>query len=94
MLDLLTCRQYMISTQIGNETMKTICATEFEEQCLALLDGLDAGGLVITRNGEPVARLVPFARGQSELIGSLRDKIEIRGDIISTDFERDTVADS
>ena len=84
----------MISTQPGNETMKTICADDFKEQCLALLDGLDPGGLVITRNGEPVARLVPFARGQGELIGSLRDKIEIRGDIISTDFERDAVAES
>ncbi len=74
--------------------MKTICAAKFKEQCLTLLDGLDAGGFVISRKGIPIARLVPFARGHGELIGSLRDKIEIRGDIISTDFEQDAGAES
>ena len=40
--------------------MKTIDAAEFKEQCLALLDNLDQEGLVVTRRGKPVARLIPF----------------------------------
>ena len=64
--------------------MKTIGATKFKEQCLALLDRLDADGLLITKRGKPVARVVPYDQSSATLIGSLRDKIEIRGDLLST----------
>ena len=67
--------------------MKTIGAAKFRAQCLTLLDGLDPDGLVITRHGKPVARLVPFEREHAELIGSLRDKVEVRGDILSTGMD-------
>ena len=39
--------------------MKTIETTEFKDQCLELLDQLDAHDLVITRNGKPIAKVVP-----------------------------------
>ena len=64
--------------------MKTMGAAKFKEQCLALLDRLDAEGLVITKHGRPVARVLPYEREFNEVIGSLRGKIEIRGDIMST----------
>ena len=64
--------------------MKSMGAAKFKEQCLALLDHLDADGLVITKHGRPVARVVPYEREFADLIGSLRGKIEIRGDIMST----------
>ena len=64
--------------------MKTMGAAKFKEQCLALLDRLDAEGLVITKHGKPVARVVPYEREFNEVIGSLRGKIEVRGDILST----------
>ena len=64
--------------------MKTMGAARFKEQCLALLDRLDAEGLVITKRGKPVARVVPYDREFAGSIGSLRSKIEIRGDIMST----------
>ena len=64
--------------------MKTMGAAKFKEQCLALLDRLDAEGLVITKHGRPVARVLPYEREFNEVIGSLRDKIEIRGDLMST----------
>ena len=64
--------------------MKTMGAAKFKEQCLALLDQLDAEGLVITKRGKPVARVVPYDREFTDFIGSLRGKIEIRGDIMST----------
>ena len=64
--------------------MKTMGAAKFKEQCLALLDRLDAEGLVITKHGKPVARVLPYEREFDEVIGSLRGKIEVRGDIVST----------
>ena len=64
--------------------MKTIGAAKFKEQCLALLDQLDAQGIVITKHGKPVAKLIPFARASASLIGSLSGKLEIRGDIAGT----------
>ena len=74
--------------------MKTIGAAKFKAECLALLDDLDPDGLVITKHGKPVARLLPFDRQHAELIGSLRDKVEIRGDILSTGIEWDAGAES
>ena len=74
--------------------MKTIGAAKFKERCLALLDDLEPDGLVITKRGKPVARLLPFDRQHAELIGSLRDKVEIRGDILSTGIEWDAGAES
>ena len=67
--------------------MKTIGAAKFKEQCLALLDDLSHDGLIITKRGRPVARLLPLERQDAELIGSLRDEIEIRGDILTTGIE-------
>ncbi len=67
--------------------MKVIGAAKFKEQCLALLDDLGNDGLIITKRGRPVARVLPLERQDAELIGSLRDKVEIRGDILSTGIE-------
>ena len=69
--------------------MKSIGAAKFKARCLALLDQLDAEGLVITKHGRPVARVVPFSRPHGCLIGCLRDKIVIRGDILSTGVDWD-----
>ena len=33
--------------------MKKIGAAKFKEQCLALLDQLDADGLIVTKHGKP-----------------------------------------
>jgi prevent-host-death family protein len=64
--------------------MRKIGAAKFKEQCLALLDDLTPEGVIITKHGKPVARLVPVGQEGTDLIGSLRDKIEIRGDLEST----------
>jgi len=64
--------------------MKQIAAAKFKEQCLALLDEVDPDGIVITKHGKPVAKLTPFAADSAGLIGSLKDKVQIKGDILST----------
>ena len=62
----------------------TIGAAKFKEQCLALLDRLPPEGIVITKHGKKLARLVPYREANGDLIGSLRDKIQIDGDLTST----------
>lgn len=61
-----------------------IGAARFKEQCLALLDRLAPEGLVITKRGKPVARVLPYHRDYASLIGCLRDRIAVRGDIMTT----------
>jgi prevent-host-death family protein len=74
--------------------VKKIGAAQFKERCLALLDGLSPEGLIITKHGRPVARVVPYPRAAADLIGSLRDKIGVRGDILSTGVGWDADAES
>ena len=64
--------------------MKTIGAAKFKAQCLAILDGLEPDGLVITKHGRPVAKLMPIEHEHASLLGSLKGKIKIHGDILST----------
>ena len=64
--------------------MRRMAAAKFKEQCLALLDSVDPEGIVITKHGRPVARLVPFQQQTADLIGSLKDKLRIKRDILST----------
>jgi prevent-host-death family protein len=72
----------MTSDMIPN--MKRVAAAKFKEQCLAILDHLDDEGLVITKHGKPVARLLPVERASGMLIGSMRGRIQVKGDILST----------
>jgi antitoxin (DNA-binding transcriptional repressor) of toxin-antitoxin stability system len=64
--------------------MVRIGAAKFKQQCLSILDDLEAEGVVVTKHGRPVALVTPYPRTCSDLIGALRDKIAIHGDILST----------
>ena len=72
--------------------MQTIGAAQFKAQCLALLDHLESDGLIITKHGKPVARVLPYAQQDADLIGCLRDKIKIKGDILTTGVRWDADA--
>ena len=69
--------------------MKEIGAADFKARCLALLDEVDDEGLVITKRGKPVAKLIPIRAESSALIGSLAGKLTINGEILSTGIEWD-----
>ncbi|MDY0004172.1 MAG: type II toxin-antitoxin system Phd/YefM family antitoxin [Polyangia bacterium] len=69
--------------------MKSISATKFKEQCLALLDEVGPEGIVITKHGKPVARLVPLSTEHSDLIGALSETLVVHGDILSTGLRWD-----
>ena len=66
------------------EMTRTIAAAQFKEKCLAILDQVDPDGIVITKHGRPVAKLIPVARTSEHLIGSLQGRIRVMGDIMST----------
>ena len=64
--------------------MKTIGAAKFKEQCLSVLDAVDPEGIIITKHGKPVAKLIPIETQSAALIGKLRGRIKIKGDVLST----------
>ena len=64
--------------------MKTIAAAEFKEQCRAILNDLDSEGIMVTKRGKPVARVIPIASDFDELYGKYKDRITIHGDIMTT----------
>ncbi len=48
--------------------MKDLSATEFRRQCLALLDQLPAEGIIITKHGQPVAKITPVRQRRGERV--------------------------
>ncbi len=66
-----------------------ISASEFKKQCLALLDKVGPEGIVITKHGKAVAKLIPVDRSCADLIGCLKGKVHIKGDIFSTGLKWD-----
>ena len=64
---------------------RTIKASDFKATCLRLMDEVAESGdeIVITKNGWPTARLVPYRKRFRDWFGADRGSIEILGDIIS-----------
>jgi antitoxin (DNA-binding transcriptional repressor) of toxin-antitoxin stability system len=57
--------------------MRDIGITEFRRQCLALLEDLPEEGIVITKYGQPVARVAPMRprrKGERVTLPLLRGK--------------------
>ena len=69
--------------------MRKMGAAEFKQKCLALMDRVDPEGVVITKHGRAVAKLIPMGGEPAALIGSLKGKIRIKGDILSTGIHWD-----
>jgi len=65
--------------------MKTVDVEELRDDLAALLESMDGFGLLVTRDGKPIARVVPpDANSQVLLYGRLAGKLKITGDIMST----------
>jgi len=64
--------------------MKKVAAAKFKEQCLSILDHLSPEGIVVTKHGRPVARVLPIETASADLIGILRGKLRVKGDVTST----------
>ena len=65
--------------------MRTIPAAKFKAGCLKIMDEVRAGRepILITKNGKPVARLVPVDEPARDVFGCLSGELEITGDIVS-----------
>ena len=66
--------------------MQTIQASEFKAKCLALMDQVAATGegILITKNGKPVAELhPPTNRRPQSPFGLLKGTVEIKGNIMA-----------
>lgn len=64
---------------------KTIKASEFKAKCLALMDEVARTGtpVVITKNGKPIADLVPHRSDRPRALGIWKGRARILGDIMS-----------
>lgn len=77
--------------------MNSVGVAYFQKHCPELLAQLNAEGLLITRDGKPIAKVIPCEPSEQEndevqwasLIGSLKDQIVIKGDIFSTGIRWD-----
>lgn len=67
--------------------MKEVAISEFKAKCLALLEQVrrTRKPIRVTRFGKPVAEIIPPSTvvDRDAWIGSMKDSIEILGDIIS-----------
>lgn len=66
--------------------MKTMAAGTFKARCLQVIEQVRMRHqpVLITRRGKPIAKLVPVEKERrSTVFGSMRGKIEIRGDIVA-----------
>ncbi len=70
---------------IGNEEKgpRTVEASEFEVKCLKLMDEVAERGeeIVITKNGQPLWRLLPYREAPRNPFGRNRDIVQIHGDL-------------
>ncbi len=74
-----------MTTLTAESQVRTISASEFKAKCLGLMDEVAETGeeIVITKRGNPVARLVPSRERFKAPFGFYKDRMEILGDIIS-----------
>jgi prevent-host-death family protein len=65
--------------------MRTIPAGTFKATCLAVMDEVQAKRepVLITKNGKPVAQLVPVDSAKDEIFGFYTGKGRIAGDVVS-----------
>ncbi len=73
---------------------RTIKASEFKAKCLRLMDEVAESGeeIVITKNGQPVSRLLPYQEKPRSPFGRDRDVLRIHGDLDApNDVEWDAV---
>lgn len=64
--------------------MRRIKISDFKQRCLRLLDHLEPDGILVTKRGRPLARVIPAESDCASLIGSMKGKIRIHGNIFST----------
>jgi prevent-host-death family protein len=72
------------------EPASPLPASQFKARCLELMDYVRDSGreIVITKHGEPVAKLVPVAPSARDIFGYLKGTVTYHGDIVAPTGER------
>jgi prevent-host-death family protein len=62
----------------------TVTAAEFKAKCLKLMDEVAASGdsVIITKRGKPVACLTPASPQPRPILGAMKGRIQILGELI------------
>ena len=63
---------------------KEVAISEFKSHCLEILKNLEKtkSSIVITKLNKPIATVSPFSTKKKSIFGLLKNKAEIKGDII------------
>jgi len=66
------------------QTEQFIKASEFKAKCLRLMDMVNESGkeIVITKNGKPISKLVPYRKLPESLFGLHKNQIVSHDDLI------------
>ena len=63
--------------------MRKMAASDFKARCLKVMDEVQIRreGVLITKKGRPVARIVPAEKPRKNIFGCLKGIVQIAGDI-------------
>ena len=59
-------------------------ASEFKAKCLRAIDEVAASGdeLIVTKNGKPLVKMVPYRAKRATLWGAYADRLKIHDDLV------------
>ena len=71
-------------TMVVKKMMKIIKASEFKAKCLSLMDSVALSGeeIVVTKNGKPVSKMVPFRLRPNQLFGLHKGMWELMDELV------------
>lgn len=64
---------------------REIGAADAKQTLLKVLDELPPEGVIITKRGVQVARLLPMPRSTQDLFGLFKGRVRVHGDLVRTD---------
>jgi len=80
----------VVTIVFQESVMRTIKASEFKAKCLHLMDVVNETNeeIIITKNGKPVSRLLPYKKNVKSLFGLDSANIRSHDDLIEPTNER------
>jgi len=66
-----------------------IAISQFKAHCLEIIDKLQSNheSIIITKRDKPIARIIPLETIKSSIFGLLKNKADIKGDILGSSHE-------
>lgn len=70
---------------------QNISVSEFKKHCLQLFEKIQHKGdeIVVTKHGEPIAKIIPLRKDLQSLRGSMKGQLSIKGDIVECDWSKE-----